>query len=788
MGYCASGRRRGESGGKGKGGSLVEGGRLRLGKRIDGTLIAPLDPAAATCISPPVHTVHPLVSTTEWTASRQGPDGTPLRLAPPHPQALCHLSLRPRPGWRITAMYIAASNFGAAPTGASTITRFLQQPAARGTQHKRQRTAGDHEQHQPPPETQAAATEAVSLQPPRPGPGPPATRPTTSAVSGSLSVAEHTLASDRAGADAGGPQLTVVPGVRVADPGGTDGGSLSTALRRSPSAEPPFPNRGTPAATGATPATSSARSSGSAGRVDGGGNGGGRSRGGAAQLQQQRSQGRGKGRGARARSPSLGRGGAFVDLRSLLLAGGAPGRRQQQQQHAVEPPEVAQPPQDTLRASRAGTHGAASAEQGAQDEDEDSDSVEVVEVQGPGAQRSPPHPDSCAGASPAPSPAQHAGTRAGRGEVGMNAPAPAGSVQAHGEPHLPPPPAAAGAAAATAAAAAVALDSQERPASLEPAIATLEDWLGDPSAAEPLWLGPPQGDEVDPAPHQQRQHEQQEQDQEQHHLRPALWLTGLGPACGTGEGLQRPGGAARSNVCSLAAVGTGMAGTGRQAQGHGHGGHSTAGVPLGAMAPAAVQGSPAPRAVAAKEGPAVGPGCAVDPAASSPRLPPGAHALATGGVPGGGLAAGCAEVAAEVDEQVLAELPRHIQEVGKEPWHSVCGVVVLHARTAWDVLQEWTGALWTTVLRLCWWPIALGLGCCTRVGALCLCLSYVRLLLAQEVRRSIWAAGGSLRSGPRDPGRGDKPDRRTAGAKRARDNQQQQQQQQQLDIRRFAGK
>ncbi len=534
-------------------------------------------------------------------------------------------------------MYIAASNFGAAPTGASTITRFLQQPPASGTQHKRQRI--NNQQQQPPSDPQ---TEGVFLQPPFPGAGPADARPTTSAVSGSLSNAGYT-----AGAGAGGLQLPVAQGLRSADLDGSGGGDGGPALRRSPFAEPPVHHRRNP--------PSSARSSGSAGRVDGGGVVGGKSQGGAAQLQQQRSQGRGRGRGSRAASPGSRRGGGFADLRSLLLAGGGPGRLQQQ----IEPQQV-------LRASSA-YHGISPGQQGEHDTDEDSDGVEVVEVveaQGPGAQRPPQHPHSTAGTSPAPAAVQPAGTRAGTRGADTIAAAPAGSVITRGESPLPPPPAAAVAAAATATA--TALDSQERPASLEPAIATLEDWLGDPSAAEPLWLGSSRGGEGDPAPHHHQQQEQQEQHQLQ--LRPAPWPTGPGPACGTEGGLQRPGGAARSQVESHAAVGAG-AGTERQARCQ----YSTADTPsgpMGAMTPAAVHGSAAPRAVGAVDGRTVRPGCAAAPRAGPPGVPQGVDAPATGGVPGGGVATVCAEVEAEVDEQVLAELPRHIQEVGQEPLQS----------------------------------------------------------------------------------------------------------------------
>ena len=57
-----------------------------------------------------------------------------------------------RPGWAITSLYMTASNFQAAPTGASTITRFLKPKSAPG-------------QQSPPPSGSSHPAPSASAQP-----------------------------------------------------------------------------------------------------------------------------------------------------------------------------------------------------------------------------------------------------------------------------------------------------------------------------------------------------------------------------------------------------------------------------------------------------------------------------------------------------------------------------------------------------------------------------------------------------------------------------------------------
>ncbi|KXZ52743.1 hypothetical protein GPECTOR_8g135 [Gonium pectorale] len=67
-----------------------------------------------------------------------------------------------RPGWRVTSLAITASRFGAAPTGASTITRFLQQRPQPPASAAAPQRGEQQPQPQPPAASVALATTAAA--------------------------------------------------------------------------------------------------------------------------------------------------------------------------------------------------------------------------------------------------------------------------------------------------------------------------------------------------------------------------------------------------------------------------------------------------------------------------------------------------------------------------------------------------------------------------------------------------------------------------------------------------
>ncbi|KAG2498947.1 hypothetical protein HYH03_003137 [Edaphochlamys debaryana] len=121
-----------------------------------------------------------------------------------------------RVAWRVTSMSLTASKFGAAPTGASTITRFLQQPAARAQQPSR----GVQEQ---PGERQPQTSGSLALPLEQPPPGAPGAealsreeRPADSANTMTVGGGGHAVASASAGARPATSAATALPATSTA--------------------------------------------------------------------------------------------------------------------------------------------------------------------------------------------------------------------------------------------------------------------------------------------------------------------------------------------------------------------------------------------------------------------------------------------------------------------------------------------------------------------------------------------------------------------------------------------